>query len=83
MRPEWVLLGGATVFFVVFAVGFLTSPPDPIAVLRRDYLQLIHLGAESEEHLSQRLEALRAKNPGKTERWYLQWLVDDLRRAKR
>ncbi|MEW5740512.1 MAG: hypothetical protein AB1938_16410 [Myxococcota bacterium] len=74
----------AAVFVALFAIGFLTPPGDPIAALKQRYRVLSRMPpAQAEEALQERVESLAKRFPGKSYRWYLQWLVTDLQRAKR
>lgn len=76
-------LAGA-VFVALFLVGLVVPPPDPIAALKRRFVTLSRLSqAQADEALEARVEALARRFPGKTYRWYLEWLVTDLERAKR
>jgi len=60
------------------------SKPDPSGALRERYLKLVRLArSEGEAQLAERLESLSRRFPGRTYRWYLNWLVKDLERAKR
>lgn len=86
MTPLPLLLLEVTmsVFGVVFLLGFILPPPDPIAQLTRTYLQLTRLPRrQARAQLAERVEALSRRFPGETYRWYLEWLVTDLKRAKR
>ena len=84
MTPLHVTVGIAALFCALFVYGFLQSKPDPAAVLRDRYLRLMRVPRhEAEAQLAERLEGLCARFPGKSYRWYLQWLVTDLERAKR
>lgn len=84
MTPLHVTAGIAAVFSVLFLYGFLATKPDPAAGLRERYLKLLRLSrAEGEAQLAERLEGLSRRFPGRTYRWYLNWLVKDLERAKR
>jgi hypothetical protein len=77
-------VGIAAVFAVLFLYGFLQTAPDPSAALRERYLKLVRLARPEGEHqLAERLESLSRRFPGRTYRWYLNWLVKDLERAKR
>ncbi|GMU59650.1 MAG: hypothetical protein AMXMBFR34_14130 [Myxococcaceae bacterium] len=79
-----VLAAIAAIFTVLLVIGFLLSPGDPIAELKRKYRVLFRMPpAQVEEALLERVEGLAKKFPGKSYRWYLQWLVTDLERAKR
>ncbi|MBL9037960.1 MAG: hypothetical protein JNG84_05535 [Archangium sp.] len=84
MSPVWVIAAIAAAFGVLFLVGLVMPPPDPVAVLEREYVTMMRLGShEGRLHLKERIAALREQKPGHTELWYLRWLVDDLRKAKR
>jgi hypothetical protein len=84
VNPLHATLGIAVIFCVLFLYGLLQSKPEPGAVLRDRYLRLTRFPrAEAEAHLAQRLESLCQRFPGKSYRWYLQWLITDLERAKR
>lgn len=84
MSPVLVIATVAAIFGVLFLVGLLMPPPDPIALLEREYVTMMRLGTrEGRLHLNERMEAMRERRPGQTDLWYLQWLVDDLRKAKR
>ena len=50
--------------------------------LRAEYVRLMRVPV-SEAELKDRLAALEARLPGHDAKWYLTWLIDDLRRAKR
>ena len=74
----------AAIFGALFLVGLVLPPPDPIASLKRQFRVLSRLSAaQADEALAERVEALTRRFPGKSYRWYLQWLVTDLQRAKR
>lgn len=74
---------GAT-FAIIFLVGFAKSPANSIAALKARYKKLSRVAKhQAESDLQERMVALAERFPGKTERWYLQWLVKDLERAKR
>jgi hypothetical protein len=78
------VLAIAAGFVVVFLAGFVRRPVDPIAALKRRFLKLSRFTpAQASEALEERVEALSRKFPGRSYRWYLQWLVTDLERAKR
>lgn len=78
------LLGLGAVFAALFLVGLALPPPDPIAALKREYLRLSRLPrAQALAELDDRVERLTERHPGKTYAWYLDWLVTDLKRAKR
>ncbi len=82
--PLLLLEGTAAVFGLVLLLGLLLRPPNPIAELTRSYLQLAHLPrSHARAQLAERVEALSHRFPGETYRWYLEWLVTDLKRAKR
>jgi hypothetical protein len=84
VNPLHATLGIAVIFCVLFLFGALQAKPDPAIALRDRYLRLTRFPrAEAEAHLAQRLEALCERFPGKSYRWYLQWLVMDLQKAKR
>ncbi len=84
MNPLLLIVIVAMIFAVLFVAGFALPPPDPVAQLKREYVAMMRLGpSEGRRHLQQRLEALRDQKPGRTQLWYLTWLVDDLRRVKR
>ena len=71
-------------FVVIFLFGFSVKPPDPIKELKTRFLSLSRLSrAQAEAELLDRVEALSERFPGKSYRWYLEWLVTDLERAKR
>lgn len=72
------------VFAIVFLVGFVKTPTNSVAALKARYHALSRVAKhQAESDLHDRLVALAERFPGKTERWYLQWLVTDLERAKR
>lgn len=74
----------AGVFVMLFAVGFVQGTPDPRSMLRARYIRLRRLAADDgREELAARLQVLRQRFPGKNDLWCLQWLVEDLERAKR
>lgn len=74
----------AAIFTALFLVGLVLPPPDPIAALKRQFRVLSRLSAaQADEALEERVEALTQRFPGRGYRWYLEWLVTDLRRAKR
>jgi hypothetical protein len=84
MSPLHVVVAVAAVFAVLFLYGLLQTAPDPSSALRARYLRLMRLApAEAEGHLADRLVTLSQRFPGRTYRWYLNWLVKDLERAKR
>lgn len=84
VQPILVLAVTAAVFGVIVLLGFILPPPDPIAQLTRTYLQLAHLPRrQARAQLAERVEALSRRFPGETYQWYLEWLVTDLKRAKR
>lgn len=84
MSPLFVLGAVASVFAALFLVGLVAPLPDPVAALEREYVVMMRLGArEGRAHLGERMKALRQRMPGHTEQWYLTWLVEDLRKAKR
>jgi hypothetical protein len=74
----------SALFVIVFVVGFLQRPNDPIARLKARFVVLSRRPRlEAEAELLDRVEALAVRFPGKSYEWYLQWLVTDLERAKR
>lgn len=74
----------AAIFTALFFVGLVLPPPDPIAQLKRQFRVLSRLSpAQADEALDERVQALTRRFPGRSYRWYLQWLVTDLQRAKR
>jgi hypothetical protein len=84
VNPLLLIATVAIVFVALFLLGVALPPPDPMGRLEREYVTMMGLGArEGRRHLQLRLEALRERKPGQSDRWYLTWLVDDLRRAKR
>ncbi len=77
-----LVLGSA--FTVAFLLGFAQTPPDPIRQLKAQFIVLSRLSrAQAEVELLDRVESLSDRFPGKSYRWYLEWLVTDLERAKR
>lgn len=79
-----VLVGPPALFAALMLYGFWRPPPDSVAALRREYLRLARLGrVQGARQLEERLEALRERQPGRSQQYYLSWLVNDLRRAKR
>ena len=84
-EPSIILLGASGgVFAVLFVLGFLIPPTNPIKTLTRAYLRLSHVPrGQARTELAERVELLSQRFPGKTHRWYLDWLVTDLKRAKR
>jgi hypothetical protein len=73
----------AVVFSALFLVALVLPPRDPIAHLRRRYMELTRLSREeARTQLERRIEGLTVRFPGKTYSWYVQWLVRDLERAK-
>lgn len=77
-----LVLGSA--FSVAFLLGFAKAPPDPIRALKARFIVLSRLSrAQAEVELLDRVESLSDRYPGKSYRWYLEWLVTDLERAKR
>ena len=84
MTPLHVVLAAAALFSLLFLYGFVRTPVDRGAVLRERYLKLVRLSrADGEAQLAERLESLSQRFPGRTYAWYLNWLVNDLERAKR
>ncbi|MBK7863348.1 MAG: hypothetical protein IPJ65_33060 [Archangiaceae bacterium] len=84
MNPRHLALAIAVVFALLIFYGLVAQEADRSAALRRKYLKLVRLSkAEGEAQLAERLESLSRRFPGKTYRWYLSWLVNDLERAKR
>jgi hypothetical protein len=84
MTPLHLVAGIGIVFSVLFLYGLVQPKADPSAGLRERYLKLVRLSrAEGEAQLAERLEALGQRFPGRSYRWYLEWLVNDLERAKR
>ena len=84
MNPLYVEAGVAGAFALLFLWGLVQTQPDPAAIWRARYLNLMRLSeVEGRAHLAQRLEALSQRFPGKSYTWYLRWLVNDLERAKR
>jgi hypothetical protein len=84
--------GGASACFEIFsagdrndalaAAGFERSGAPPTEV-KQEYLRLMRLrGAEGEAYVAERVEKLKATQPGHDDEWYLRWLLADLRRAK-
>ena len=77
-----LLLGSA--FTVAFLLGFAKTPPDPIRQLKTRFIVLSRLSrSQAEVELLDRVESLADRYPGRSYRWYLEWLVTDLERAKR
>ena len=84
MTPLNLVIGIAAVFSGLFLYGFVQTRPDPSNALRERYLKLVRLSrADAEHQLAERLESLSRRFPGRTYGWYLNWLVNDLERAKR
>jgi hypothetical protein len=84
VSPLYAVGALALVFAVLFVFGLLSSPPSPDSSLRKQAMQLGRWGqAEGPARLEQRVAELRPRFPGKSEAWLLQWIIDDLRRAKR
>ncbi len=84
MNTTSVMLGVGVVFAVLFLAGLLRSAPDPEAVLKAQYFELSRLSpTEAPVDLADRVDALSRRFPGHTYLWYLDWLVKDLKRAKR
>lgn len=84
MSTTVVVAGLVAVFVALFAVGFAQGTPDPGSMLRARYIRLRRLAADDgREELAARLHLTRQRFPGKNELWCLQWLVEDLERAKR
>ncbi len=77
-----LVLGSA--FTVAFLLGFAQTPPDPIRQLKARFVVLSRLSrGQAERELLDRVESLSERHPGRSYRWYLEWLVRDLERAKR
>ncbi|MFZ5444454.1 MAG: hypothetical protein ACOZQL_30965 [Myxococcota bacterium] len=85
MHTLWLGLAGLMVLFlVIFLFGLAQKPPDPIRALKERFIVLSRLSrGQAEAELLDRVEALAERFPGKSYRWYLEWLVTDLERAKR
>jgi len=84
MNPVHLLIGLGVMFAVAFVVGFVKQPPDQLALLRERYIVLSRQSrAQALHDLEERIDKLRVRFPGKSYRWYLDWLVTDLERAKR
>lgn len=84
MNPLHAVSGIALVFAVLFVFGFLKGTTVPLGALRKQAMQLGHWGqAAGPERLAQRVAELRTRLPGKSEAWLVQWIIDDLKRAKR
>lgn len=81
---EWLVVAIAGVFASVFLVGFAQKPVDRVQQLKRRFMALSFMTrGRGEAALMDRVEALRERYPGKPYVWYLEWLVNDLERAKR
>ena len=77
------LASAAALFVFLFIVGFIPTPQDPIDRLRLRFFDLSRLPrADAIDELDPRIQSLTKRFPGKSYRWYLQWLVRDLERAK-
>lgn len=85
MQPLWLgLMVLALLFTLLFLFGLGQRPPDPIRELKERFVALSRLSrAQAEVELLDRVELLAERYPGKSYRWYLEWLVTDLERAKR
>ncbi len=80
------VIGAAAVgalFVFLFVLGFARTPVDAVDALRLRFFMLSRLQrADAIDELERRIQALTQRFPGKSYRWYLQWLVRDLERAK-
>lgn len=84
MNPGLVIAAVAAIFGVLFLTGLFAPPPNPVTILEREYVAMMRLGArEGRAHLKERMATIRERKPGQIDLWYLKWLVDDLRKAKR
>jgi hypothetical protein len=71
-------------FIAAFGYGFAQQPVDPMVRLKARYIALSRGSpAQAEVELVDRIESLAERFPGRSQLWYLQWLVTDLERAKR
>jgi hypothetical protein len=83
-ESTWFLAAFSGLFAIAFGLGFAKAPPNSIAALKARYRSLTRLARrQADADLQHRIVALAERFPGKSERWYLEWLVKDLERAKR
>lgn len=84
MNPTTLLIVLGVAFTLAFFHGFIQRPPDVLAELKERYIVLSRQPrAQALADLDDRIAKLTVRFPGKTYRWYLDWLVTDLTRAKR
>lgn len=85
MNVIWSVLAAFAFFFVAaFVAGFVSTPDDPVRSLERQVISLMRVNkSRGRDELMERVENLRERFPGKSYRWYLEWLLTDLERAKR
>ena len=84
-NTDLLVLGTVAVTFgVIVVLGFVQTPADSLAALTRAYIQLSRLPPrQAKAQLADRVDRLAQRFPGQTHEWYVEWLVTDLRRAKR
>jgi hypothetical protein len=65
------------------ALGLEMPPEVEIERLTREFLKTARVhGDDGRSYVDKRIEGVRQRFPGKDTRWYLEWLIDDLRRAR-
>jgi hypothetical protein len=66
------------------ALGLEAPPEVELEGLTREFLKMARVfGSEGQSYADKRIEGVKQRFPGHDTRWYLEWLIDDLRRARR
>jgi len=83
--PEIVTVVAAAAAFLAFALWWTRlSRRWRRGALRREYLRRLHLPPSlAADTLARQLERVAAKFPGRTEAWYLRFLMEELSRDRR